>query len=115
MYYSYLQGIPTLREKKIAVQTLLVSTSFRIFLLALIAIVGMLYVLQTTRVSTKGYAISDLEKKLTHLEHETKKLDVQIAEQQSMQNIQERLKQANMVPASEIVFIKTGADAVAKR
>lgn len=115
MYYNYLQQLPTLREKKHAVQAVLVSTSFRYFLIVIIAVVGTLYVIQTTGVSTKGYEISSLEKQLSTLEQETKKLDVQIAQHQSMQNIQERLKRIGMEPASEMVYLAKNPGAVAKR
>lgn len=115
MDHSVNYQLPTMREQKFAVQALLVSTSFRIFLIAFALIVGVLYVIQTTGVSTRGYEISDLERRLTELERETKKLDVQIAEHRSMQSIEHRLAKLNMVPADKMVYVTGGAAAVAKR
>lgn len=106
---------PTMREQRVAVQTLLVSTSFRIFLIILTVVVGILYVIQTTGVSTKGYQISELEHQLGALEHETKKLDVQIAEHSSIQSIETRLAELQMVPADKMVYLSSGAAQVAKR
>lgn len=106
--------MPTMREQKERVHAVLVSTSFRIFLIIFTIIVGTLYVIQTTGVSTKGYEISALERQLVELEHETKKLDVQIAEHRSMQHIERRLAELQMVPADKMVYIASGAQ-VAKR
>lgn len=106
--------MPTMREQRVAVQTLLVSTSFRFFLIVFTVIVGTLYVIQTADVSTKGYEISDLERQLGTLEHETKRLDVQIAQYQSMQSIETRLATLNLVPAEQIAYLSGGMQ-VAKR
>jgi len=115
MDHAVTYQLPTMREQKHAVQSLLVSTSFRISLIAFALIFGVLYVLQTATVSTKGYEISDLEQHLTELERETKKLDVQIAEHRSMHSIENRLARLNMVPADQMVYVSSGVPAVAKR
>lgn len=107
--------MPTMREQKARVHALLVSTSFRIFLIVFTIIVGTLYVIQTTGVSTKGYEITALERQLVELGHETKKLDVQIAEYRSMQHIEHRLADLDMVPADKMVYMSSGGAQVAKR
>ena len=105
----------TRREKKIAMKRMVLSSSFRAGLIVFIAIFGTLYVWQTTSVSTNGYVIADLERQVVNLKHETKKLDVDVATNSSMQNIQARLEGRDLVSVANVEYITPVGTAVAVR
>lgn len=94
---------------------ILLSTTFRVSLIAITMVFGVGYVWQTNTVSTKGYLISDLEKQITQLENETRSLDVQIAEYKSMQSLQERLSDTELVAVTDVDYLTLVGTTVAKR
>lgn len=104
-----------MREKKQKLVHFMVSASFRFSLMVFIVVFGFLYIWQVNSVSTKGYEISDLEQKIKELEQENRKLDVHIAEYSSMQSIQTRLANANLVPADTVEYITLVGTEVAQR
>jgi len=112
---TYHQKKITLRERKENLNKIMVSTTFRVLLVSFIAVFSFLYVLQTNSVSTKGYVISDIEKSINNLESETKKLQVEIARHGSMQSIQERLGQTNLVAIENIEYLEVMGNTVARR
>ncbi len=105
----------TRREKKLAMKRMFLSGSFRAGLIVFIVFFGISYVLQTTAVSTKGYIISDLERTVRDLKHETKQLEVDIAGYTSMQSIQARLSEIDLVVADSVDYITPVGTAVARR
>ena len=105
----------TMREKRMAVRQWLVSTTFRGVLLTVIAVFGVMYVAQTSSASTKGYDMRDLEKQIQSLEHETQRLEFEIATHRSMQSIQTRLAGLNMVSADNVEYATLVGTAVAMR
>lgn len=105
----------TIREKKEILRKVMVSTTFRAVLSLCVVLFGFMYVWQTNTVSTKGYMISDLERQIQDLEHETRRLEVDIAKHTSMRSIQERLSEVDLVVASEIEYVSVIGNAVAKR
>lgn len=106
---------PTLLEQKQEVRHWFLGISFRCILFGLIVCFGFLYIVQITSVSTKGYEMSDTQKKIHELKKETKELEVQIAKHQSLQNIHERLKETNMVVATDVQYISLSDAVVVKR
>ncbi|MFA7244982.1 MAG: hypothetical protein WC070_02230 [Candidatus Magasanikbacteria bacterium] len=112
---SYLEKKQTLRQKKEVLNKLFFSTSFRISLFAFILVFGVLYILKTTSVSTKGYVISDLEKQVANLEYENRKMDVQVAKYKSMQNLQARISETDLVIVSNVAYLDIFDSSVAKR
>jgi len=110
---NYQQKQKTLRDKKLAIKKLLLSTAFRISLIVLILILGVVYLLQTTFLSTKGYEITELDKKIENLEQENQKLEFEIASNSSMKNIQERLQNSNMVAVNNVEYITLLGNTVA--
>ena len=111
----YVQPRLTLREQKLRLMRLMVSTSFRVTLIISIIVFGILYVLQTNAVSTKGYALSDLERQISELNHETQGLAVQVAEQQSMRSLENRLKDTDLVAVDQVEYASAINMAVARR
>jgi uncharacterized metal-binding protein len=66
-YFNYK---PTLRQKRTAVRHWLLGTTFRFTVLGLMIAFGVLYVAQTSAVSTKGYDLTDLTKLVQNLQRE---------------------------------------------
>ena len=77
----------------------------RIGLLSVALLLVVLYVFQTSAIATRGYAIAELERELYSLEDTQKKLDVQLAEEQSLQQIEERLGGMEFVAARDVVYV----------
>ncbi|MBU0661386.1 hypothetical protein KKG22_04395 [Patescibacteria group bacterium] len=105
----------TIREQKQALKRLFVSTTFRVILLGAMIFVLVLDVMQTSVVSTKGYDISLYERKIEQLEHEHRRLQVQIAEYRSMKSIQERLASLELVSADMPEYVILVGSTVASR
>ena len=92
----------------------LFSKTSRFVLLGATSLLGFLYLIQTSALATKGYDITDLQRQVRGLEHDTQSLDWQIAQYQSMGSIQERLKAMDLVAATDVNYVSAGA-VVAKR
>ncbi len=86
---------------------------FGLFGLALTLLV--MYVIQTSTLSTKGFDIAQLENHIRELEQENQRIDFQIAQQRSMQSIQTRLTTLGMIPAENPQYINLGSSIVARR
>lgn len=112
---AYAKKKTTLRQKKQQLIKFMVSATFRMGLVAFIVAFGFLYIWQTNSVSTKGYQISDLESQIKKLEQETRRLDVHVAQNTSMQKIQERISSTNLVAVEKIDYIASVGTAVAVR
>jgi len=112
---SYIEKKQTLREKKEALNKLLFSTSFRVSVGIFVLIFGVLYILKTTSVSTKGYMISDLEKQVATLEYENRKMDVEVAKLKSMQSLQERIASTDLVAVANVDYLNVLDGSVAVR
>lgn len=112
---SFLKKKITIRQRQERIHKVIVSNSFRVVLLVFMVTFGFLYVWQTNTVSTKGYIISDLETDVRALENETQRLEVDIAKHTSMQSIQERLSQTDLVAFTDVDYVTVMGSAVAKR
>lgn len=112
---AYIKSRPTLRQKRQAVQRWFVSTSCRAVLLGCMVLFGILYLAKVNSVSTQGLVISDLEDAIVELERDNKKLDVQIASYRSMQSVESRLGNMNLVAAGEKQYVTSVGTAVARR
>lgn len=91
------------------------TTKVRVALVAFIALLGVGFIMKTNELSTTGYHIHDLEKKVALLENDTERVQTEIAALQSMPNINRRLQGMNMVQPQSVSYITSGSVAVAKR
>jgi len=106
----------TIGQKRTQSRKWLVSASGRAGLIVLFVGLGFLYLFQANSVSSKGFAIADLERKVTLLERETKQLDAEIAEHRSLKSINTRLTEMNMVGVGpEVSYVTDAGSAVALR
>ncbi len=81
--------------------------------LALILIVGLLYIVQVNRATTKGYQIRALEDQIELLGIENQHLEMEVAENKSVASIDERVQMLGMVPATTPDYVAAGAPTVA--
>ncbi len=105
----------TLRQKRQKLHRLILSASFRAGLVVFILVFGFLFIWQTNSVSTKGYSMSDLEGQVKVLEQENRKLEVKIAENTSMQNIQNRITNSGLVVVDKIEYMSMVGSVVVQR
>ncbi len=75
-------------------------------ILASILILGLMYLFQINALGTKGYQISNLEKKIKQLEFEQKNLEVQSSELKSITRIQQEAVNRAFVPAAGVSYIQ---------
>ncbi|MFZ2190264.1 MAG: hypothetical protein WA057_03670 [Candidatus Magasanikiibacteriota bacterium] len=112
---NYINDYKTMREQKMDVRHWLLSTSFRMTLLVLIGVFGIMYVVQTSSASTTGYEMRDLEKQIQILEQDNQRLEFEIASNRSMKSIQSRLQGTSLVMADNVEYATLVGTAVAMR
>lgn len=105
----------SVRKKKSQLTRLVGSRFLRGALSTAIILMSFFYVMQTNAASTKGYLMSDLENHIKTLEQENRRLEVEISKNQSMQSIQERLAQVNLVAIDRADYLNVAGTAVAQR
>ena len=115
MINKYKDKKQTMREKKMAMKRLFLNNTFRLVLAVFVLFFGVLNIVKTSSISTKGYDMTDLQKQITSLERENQRLDFKIAKQGSMQNIQDRLKDMDLVLADDIEYETIVGTVVARR
>lgn len=111
----YIDTQQTLGEKRTILKHLLLSNTFRVCLSVFILFFGILHVISLSAMSTKGYDMTKLQKQITSLERENQKLEFKIAKYSSMQNIQERLNNMEMVVAENVEYATILGTTVARR
>ena len=99
----------------ISVPRWLISKTARLGLFSIIFLFGFAYIIKTASSATAGYKMHELEKQTQALETEVQKLQVEIADNSSMKNIQSRLVKLNMIEAAGIKYFTVKNTEVAKK
>lgn len=107
--------VKTLKDKTNTLNVLLGNQTFRVFVGIFILSFAILFSVNMSGMSTKGYDIAELEQKITVLERENQKIDLKIANQRSMHSIQERLNGSDLVVADNIKYTTLVGSTVARR
>lgn len=105
----------TIRERRAVLQAWLVTDTARTIIGGLVVVLLVLNVVKTSAVSTEGFELSELQKRIEQLEHETTRLGVQVADQRSIRSLEKRIDSLDMVQAGEVVYAKPVGTAVARR
>ncbi len=85
-------------------------------ILFLLLIVGsVVYFLTINNLSTRGFVFKDLRDKTTSLEVEKQRLESQVTELASYQNLDPRIAELELVKATDVTFIDTNAFIVARK
>lgn len=77
---------------------------FRMGLFLALVFLGLMYVLQVNSLSTKGYELKKLERRLVELREQNKRLELEIGAAKAIQNIEAEVKPLNLVPGEKILF-----------
>ncbi len=86
-----------------------------IIVVGLVAFSGVAYLIQMNSLATKGYKIRELETKIEGLNQESKNLELQVLELQSMDNIKNKVSQLNMVAIGKIDYLMPTPVALANK
>ena len=105
----------TLIQKRTALKNLMLNTMFRATLLVTVCLFGVMYLFQTSSLSTKGYTISELERQVQKLEQENRRLEVNISEHRSIASVMQRLEEKDFVNTEVLTYVSDFGTAVAVR
>lgn len=64
------------------------------------------YLRQVNTLSIKGFQIKDLDKDIKVLKTETQQLELTLASEKSLNQINERVKKLNMVPVDQMEYLR---------
>ena len=92
-----------------------VSLPVRIGLMAVVLILGVAYIARVTNAATTGYQINNLEKQINSLSQDIQKLEIKVAENCALSNIQNRLAATNMIAVSKVNYLSAIPTVMARR
>lgn len=105
----------TMKRVGMITRVLSQKKSWRVLLALAIAGISFSYLVTIISVSTHGYTIRDLERRIQELKLENKKLNLQVAEHQSLSRVEEWVRGSDMVLATDIRYVAPTAGIVAAR
>jgi len=85
-----------------------------VVILAAICLVGFLYLAKINNMATKGFKMKELEEKQSVLRENIKKIELQIADLQSMQRLEERISGLNMASVAKVQYISSASSVAVK-
>jgi hypothetical protein len=91
------------------------SPVMRLGFCAIIVSFGAAYVVNITASATSGYQMRLLEKQVSALELDVRKLEVEIADNTSMSSIASRVQKTQMTEVADVKFLAGTNGAVAKK
>lgn len=83
--------------------------------IAAIVLLGVAYLIQLNVVAAKGFAMRATERRLTELAERQKKMQVELAQKESLAGLSNDIELLGMVPVSKVEYIKVGGASVAVR
>lgn len=95
--------------------TFLTGTASKAVLSVIIIFLLVGYIAEISNLTTSGYQIATLEKKVSVLTNESSQLNAEVASFQSIASIQKRLQGVVMEPVKNISYIKVSPMTVAER
>ena len=113
--YQHRTKIKHERKRSNPLKRFLKPEILNIVIIGLIVVMGMSYLVEVNRATTKGYKIRDLERQINQLEESTQKVEMEIAELQSLDSIEQREEKLGMVPVDRIEYVKVPGTSVAVR
>ncbi len=88
---------------------------YRIFIIAFFLISASAYLWQINALSTRGFKIKELENNISDLKKDNQTLELEVTNEQSMFNLNERIKQLNLVAIQKVEYLQPIGPAVAVR
>lgn len=80
----------------------------------LVAAFGAGYLMQINAASAKGYEIRTLEREIAELKETSEKIELKVAQEQSVQAVEEKVKSMGMVPTPKIDYVMATVPQVAR-
>jgi len=81
-------------------------SAVNILLFSIIVVLIGVYLIQVNRTATSGFEMNSLNKKIQNLKESSQKLELQMADLQSMKNIQEATERLQLVASSKLEYIQ---------
>jgi hypothetical protein len=76
---------------------------------------GFLYLQQILHTASNGTDIQALEKRINELKNEERALKLEGARLRSIQTVEERVKELNLVPTDHVTYLKTAPNRLAAK
>ena len=103
---SFAQPIFSSTKKKAKADSPSSVLHLNIALVVLIVAFGFLYLFQINTLGTRGYEIRQIEQQIKVMQVENKTLQIQSSSLSSITQIQKEAESLNMVPATEVTYLK---------
>lgn len=78
---------------------------FAYCLMALVGLVGALYIWQVNVSATHGYAVRDMESEIAQIEHENEQLQNQVSSLRSIDSVMTRVQMLGLVKVDNVRYI----------
>ncbi len=88
-------------------------SAVNLLFLVIAIVLGSLYLFQVNRTATSGFAVKDLNTQITELKESHQKLELQVADLQSLQQIQSATKRLELIARTKLEYVQTTTGAVA--
>lgn len=92
-----------------------VTVLFGIFALVLVGSLGLFYLQQVVGTASSGTEIREIEERISELKERQRILELEGAELRSLQVVEERAKELNLIGADRVTFLVSTDDKVAAR
>jgi hypothetical protein len=81
----------------------------------LVVLFGAGYLVQINIASSKGYQIRSLENQISELKEQSERLELKVAQEQSVQAVETKVQNMGMVPTPNVEYLAVTAPTVAQR
>lgn len=86
-----------------------------IFIAGALFVLAVVYLIQLNVVAAKGFALKTTERRVAELAEQHKKLQVELAQKESLTGLTEGVSALGLVPVKQVEYIRSSADPVAVR
>lgn len=73
------------------------------------------YLVQVNATSSKGFQIRTLESQISDLKQAGDKMELKVAQEQSVQSVEDKVQQMGMVPTPQVDYVSAPSPVVAQR
>lgn len=91
-----------------------ISISLRITFFIMLILIGLTYVWQISQVSTQGYYLKDLERKISILEKQNERFNLEAAQLSALPRIDKEMVRLGLVKYDSIVYLTDSTEVVAR-
>ncbi len=99
---KHVDGRPMRFKDKIKCSPLALNILF----IVVIVLLGTAYLVQINQTATSGFAMKDMNKQINELKEQHQKLELQVADLQSLQNIQDATERLQLVSHTKLEYVQ---------